>query len=742
LEGPKMTKTSLRAVALTVVLLATPAFAQESVSIAGGLPGDAVSPWADATAPLGSEQCNNYVVDLTPFLSFADTPFGIAPIIKASKTSSDFFCSMLSAQSISRLQHMNVPFHAGSYGLWNDAGYGVNNNPSINTPGTPVSTSELLGNQFATVFAEFSTTDTGANYNGIISGFVNYLPSDPARLYVSRINAAVNSCDNASNYAKFGIGSVDEDGHIHFRCDDDGATGGNCTFNGTPLHKFGTDMNNIFRLSMADRDCDILNVISDDYLAGGLFDLPATPEWLIRNTTIVHNTPNTMPSSVTGGVPLYLGGNFNGQYVRGPAFGSITSDQTHLNLASMTDHRGNFGYTTRNCDLLNSTHGMGGVLAYDLNDETTMISLFGLDGNGDVTGVLPLTLPAVITDVTTGQTNWDGLNEFNHYHSQTAFLGGNAPVALGKDQQGNLLVAAEVDHPISPASYYDVNYIAVARVDCATGEEKWTMAGWTTYEDGPLEGKPFFDSTGTAIGEMTVLSMVTGGDPFGPSVSAPMIDSAGNVWFLSAIEMYNPLGNPGYTTGLLRGVYSADYMGTGEPGYVLELVFLAGQVFHGQNSNRDYKIIFLGIADNDSVDSGTAWSSNMSETAHLGGPCPIGYDTKDPWTLGGVVVRVTILYDQNNDGEFIKATGAGGDPESPDEDYNVLLYVGAACGGVPDTNRDGDVDLADFAKFQSCFTGAGSGPVLDACKVADLDCDTDVDLDDYENFVRTLRGPM
>ena len=54
---------------------------------------------------------------------------------------------------------------------------------------------------------------------------------------------------------------------------------------------------------------------------------------------------------------------------------------------------------------------------------------------------------------------------------------------------------------------------------------------------------------------------------------------------------------------------------------------------------------------------------------------------------------------------------------------------------------DGDVDLADFAGFQRCFSGADVSFTLPACAVFDSDCDEDVDLIDLKSAETRFRGP-
>src|SRR5258705_443405 len=80
-------------------------------------------------------------------------------------------------------------------------------------PGSPV---PVTGNssQFGAVIAEFD-----GNYNGVLGALVNYQASNPARLYVSRVNAAINFVDSTHTEAQFGIGGIDSHGSVHFRAD-------------------------------------------------------------------------------------------------------------------------------------------------------------------------------------------------------------------------------------------------------------------------------------------------------------------------------------------------------------------------------------------------------------------------------------------------------------------------------------------------------------------------------------------
>ncbi len=58
-----------------------------------------------------------------------------------------------------------------------------------------------------------------------------------------------------------------------------------------------------------------------------------------------------------------------------------------------------------------------------------------------------------------------------------------------------------------------------------------------------------------------------------------------------------------------------------------------------------------------------------------------------------------------------------------------------------DFDCDGDVDLADFGRFQSCFNGPNRAPRSADCGETDLDMDNDVDLADFNVFQACFNGP-
>ena len=72
--------------------------------------------------------------------------------------------------------------------------------------------------------------------------------------------------------------------------------------------------------------------------------------------------------------------------------------------------------------------------------------------------------------------------------------------------------------------------------------------------------------------------------------------------------------------------------------------------------------------------------------------------------------------------------------------YSVFTVVPLAP-LAGDSDGDSDVDLADFAVFQDCFTGDGSRVTGPACEACDIDGDDRVDLDDFAEVEATLTGP-
>jgi hypothetical protein len=179
-----------------------------------------------------------------------------------------------------------------------------------------------------------------------------------------------------------------------------------------------------------------------------------------------------------------------------------------------------------------------------------------------------------------------------------------------------------------------------------------------------------------------------------------------------------------YTTALLRGVYDA-----GTFCYQLELVLKLDDSFLGANSATRYKVAYLGLADQDSVASEAPWSGSIASVA-WNNTSLAGLQTKNPKSLGGLVLSARIVYDTDASGTFDDPTLPGGNFASPDEGYDVVLYLANVDATTPcpadlddDGNfanaghPDGGVDINDLLYF---LVGFEQGAVA-----VDLDNDGD-----------------
>ena len=695
----------LALIAAVTTGLTAVATAQDSVSKIQGLPGDAV----DATG--ATEQRNNYVVDLATFRSSWNAGYGIAPIVKASRTNSPlppapdaFFTNQISASSISSDLRVGVPFFGSSYARWSAQGFGVNDDITFNDPGTAVNTSGFVGNQFGFAFAEFSTTGPPTNdslENNIIGGIVNYRTSAPSRLYVSRISAATNSPNGTCNDAQFGYGAVDANGNVHFRADGAGIQNpcGQDTIPGGSGY--------YFRVAMQSRNTALINFLNDNATTG---DTAATVR-MSTGTVTTHNVPNCVPASF-GGTPLVLGSNFGvtpapGEYVYESSPGMTTATMSHF-AAGSTDHRGALSHLGKNYAMFpGSTRGTAGVMAQDSLGRTRILNVWGLAANAAPLSPRGLELPAgSITDNTDGfSVNSSSDVRFSHYYGSTAFRGGVSQLALGTDAGNNLLAAAVANHTTVGSGNAEKNLIAVARTDAAGTTTTWAVAAYTTATG----GKAIHDATGTnVIGTLIPYSMLGGTLPnFGTSMSAPSFDSKGNIYFVATHRL---TGLADSAVGVFRARYDRATFS-----YKLELLFRTGDVFHGNNSNTNWQVRFLPLTSTSGISPSAFFSGGASNAAY-NGLDPNTLTEGDARTLGGMVLAATIVYDVDGDGQFIRSTGSSGTVGSPDEDYQVLLYVQPAedCNdnGVPD-----DIDIADGTS-----TDVDANGVPDDCSPFDSFC--------------------
>jgi hypothetical protein len=85
---------------------------------------------------------------------------------------------------------------------------------------------------------------------------------------------------------------------------------------------------------------------------------------------------------------------------------------------------------------------------------------------------------------------------------------------------------------------------------------------------------------------------------------------------------------------------------------------------------------------------------------------------------------------------YLHVQGYNGDGV-PNGSYDYELAVGAPV--AADLDNDSDVDEADFALFDSCFSGPAV-PTGPGCENRDFDGDVDVDNDDFGVFQRCYSG--
>jgi len=724
---------------VAVAGLAAPALAQDSVGAGAGLAGnDSLSP-TTAGAPF---QRANYVVDLTPFYTSWGTTFGIAPIMKASggfkdsATNNEFFGALISAQGMSQTM-VTSDLSNQTYSLWSVAGEGVH--PTKNTAAASSVSGPAAALRFGALFSEFGTDLLGRNAEDVVAGLVGIDPANPNRLYVTRNVAAVNRPPAAGGQnAAFGVGGIDSNGVVSLRADGFGALGADVLTG-----------NNYYRVNLAGRNIALVNSIANS----GAGDAGATARPLVNSAT-THNTATAIPSDLLGRASV-LGSNFNRQHVYENPTGTIVTTTTHR--TGTDDHRG--GAVFSQLKLFGAaTIGTGGILTKPsaASSATNGITIWGIaPATGAPTATSTVVLPANPIDLC-DNTAWNlGTGDFRHYASQVAARGGNGQVAIGRDpSNGQALVAAVAYSSQLTGNDNPYNAIAAARFNPANpAGAQWGLVAWVdslastgkaingdfgadgiafTSDAGEFDG--VVDATDAPIGRLASLFEVTGGSPFGPSMSSPAFDAYGNCYFISevALKKQDQTGAPitDFDSALIRGVYDPATMC-----WKLDLICELGDTFTGQNSATKYQIQFLSVADSNSVDSAGFWSNNL-----IGGTGFANGAATSPATesknLGGLVFQAKIVYDVDGDADYNDPTRSSNtDLTTADQGYNVLLYVGHAVRENPcpaDFNGDGFLDFTDFDDFVAAFEGGDPA--------ADFNGDGFLDFTDFDDFVASFEA--
>ena len=692
-----------------------PATAQDSVSNNDGLPGDAPDAFTDPVV-------TSYILDLDLHFGSWGTEFAVGPVLKAHKTDTNFFTGLTSGQTISQDVLDGVSFAASSYAFWDAAGFGVSGqNTAAQTFETPTGTAS----QVAVHQASFAGTAgiPASVFEGVQAAIINFDPAEPTRLYVKRVQSATNMPSNGtSSSAALGVGGIDAAGNAILRADDFAG--------GLPDPVSG---NNYFRVRNQDRTTGLNDIDGSNPASLGK---EATDNILVGSGT-THTAPAMVPASLGGtSNGAALGGNFNGEVVFGEG---PTSATTAHRPAGTPDQRGVPGFSP--VTIFPGSVGTGAILGKDDNFDTKQIVACGVDGTGAPVGTAAFTLPDVVSDPCDaftldstlgtggggGQPDW----EFDHYRGISTFRGPVGIATVGFDPvSGKALVASTVqDRGIFDQQDTPYTAIVVCRFDPANptnvAAQEWTVAAWTDFDN--LTGKPILDGPGGAsIGTLIDYDTVTGGTILGPSLSVPSFDSRGNIYFLAGVSLnkVDMMGVPfiDTDTALVRGIYDS-----ANNCYDLELIIEQGNVFQGQNSGLNYQVQFLQVALSNGAAAPSGFWGNSVNPNPLGGVDAMLLDQAAPQAMTGLTLAAQIVYDVNEDEDFNNPTSGGGDPTSPDQAYNVLLYVtsnnpaevGPICGpadvttdGTANGIPDDAVTLSDFSFYLGLWSASDAAADL------------------------------
>ena len=735
-------------VLVAIAGLAMTASAQDSVST--NATGDALDPYDN------TNQCKNYQADLAPrHGTWPGTRFGVVPLSKSSKIDATFRNILISAQHVS--QDSIISNGGNTYSRWHgyDLGgalvdtHGVNASENL-LPNFPDVTSPAGSIQLAGAFSEFS-----GDHDGGIANVIEYDPACPNRLLVRRrVGAVTLDMLGGTSSGNIALGSIDANGNMYTRNDGFGAA--------TPV--FTGD--NIYRIRSLDRDCSVINQI-------GVVD--DASDRLVIDDAVVHTTPGNIPQSAAGNAAGTYGGvNFDANFITNDSNAAPSTNQGAGFRPGTSSSRGCVGSSIHTFPAF----GPGSAATFSLITENgatgdkDTVSVWGVAPNGSVTGAFSYTLN--YTNITNGcdGTSWDtGLGAsgsqatFGHYASGVAFNGGNGQIAVGRDGATGDVLVAGILYDDSASGFADdpLNAIVLRRIDPVTGAalgNDWELvahvneatAGATGTNtpihgdfgndgaafsgdpgefDGILDLNPLSPTYDAPIGEILPLFDVTGGAPLGPPISSPAFDGMGNIYFTSAVGLnkYDSVNGTIFVdtdSALLKAHYDPAC------GWRLELLLELGSTTKGRNSTYDYQIQFFGVADSNSVSSGSFWSNNVTsenwnktDTAYLNSQ---GIGSADNRALGGLLLSCSITYDNDRDGIFDDSLGV-------DQDYNVALWVGyrpcladvttqgAPAGdplfGVPDELISGaDINyyvnlwINSDDKADITTQGAGAGDVL------------------------------
>jgi hypothetical protein len=700
--------------ALSAAALSPIARAQDSVSTGNGLPGDA--PDAYQITAGNTRQVLRYIVDLTPKTSSWGGKYALGPVVKASKSSAGgFFDQLIGAQAASSRFKSGAFFSTAAYAEWvNIAGAGVNTPQNSAAPST-ITGAARNGQRFGLGLMEFGAGPDGAfgtgdDENNLIGSEIDFAHRQPNRLFVQRVVAATNKSTAAgSGSASFGVGGIDESGAFHTYADG---------YSMTISTRVQTRA--LLRFKLDARNANGLNQIQGSGSSIIPGDAAATD--VVRTNTVAMTAPGIISANVPGGAarPVMLSTDLTNNFVYESAANTASTSTAYLGATQ--GPRGSLCFIPQvfNPVAAASPIGTAASLARtDANTKTRAIQIFGVSTSGAPGVNLNLTLPAAAASLIDADDTFSpGAtftpitdHEFTNYASQASFRGGTSQVAMTQLASGELLVAATVapNGGGSAVPQTQDGYIAVARIPAAGGAPTWTIAAHTGaagFAGTSAPSKTIWGRTSPTanlapIGRLARYSEVFGSASSGPSISSPAFDRAGNVYFMATLGLTGDTATT-FTTGLLRANFDAT-----TNAYKLELLASVGDILGGINSGKNYQVQFLGVADADSVDSGSVFSSSTVQDSLSGANAPAAaYGS--PLSLGALVFRAKIVYDINADALFADPSGSSSGSTSPDQAYNVAMVL---MPRIPrgDANRDQTLTVQDIFDFLNLWFGGLPG---------------------------------
>ena len=465
--------------------LASSAFAQDSVSNATNVGGDALSAYASQTT--------RYVVDLTQFQSAWGSQFAVGPILKATTDPDVMFNTMaLGSSAVSPNHRLNVALSGSTpFSVWSTRGAGIG--PTNSAPGS-VSVSSF--NRYFGV----ATSDLNADATNVIGALVGIQNDNLSRLYIRRTNAAHSRITaGTEDTGTVSLGSIDASGNVGIRADG---------FNGTGSNRIAGE--NSARVAITNRSTG-LNGVFKSGSTNAFFDAAAST-FLINNGAVSTNPPTTLPATIAGS-PTFLLYNFANTYAVNAGAGVTT----HLD-PTIDSHRGNPSFFE-----ISALGGSGVIstLARSIagGGLVDSINITAIDAAGGVVTTRAATLPVPMPGFPA--LNASGDAQFLQYLSQVGFRGPNGLAGVGIDvHTGNPIAAATATDPVGG------EFIAVASFP--GGAPVWKVAA---FEGQQIKNGP----AGAVIGTI--------GSPAPISFSAPAVDRLGNVYFVA--EFVPAVGVPG-----------------------------------------------------------------------------------------------------------------------------------------------------------------------------------------------------